>query len=139
MLDMMASQLQQLKAELEQTGKQFMADKITRGQIVMANLPAMGTSVQHGLRPCIIVSNNKANTYSPNVVLVPLTSRSKKPLPTHYTIMPTLKNGLKVNSTALAEQIITISKSAIQKVIGCVDNSDMIHVNKILKESISLF
>jgi mRNA interferase MazF len=138
MLDMMAN-LQQLKAELEQQGRNYMSDKITRGQIVMANLPVMGTSVQHGLRPCIIVSNNKANTYSPNVVLVPLTSRSKKPLPTHYTIVPTLKNGLKVNSTALAEQIITISKSAIQKVIGCVDNSDMIHVNKILKESISLF
>ena len=136
---MMASQLQQLKAELEQTGKQFMADKVVRGQIVMVDLPNMGTSVQCGLRPCIIVSNNKANTYSPNVVLVPLTSRSKKPLPTHYTIMPTFKNGLKVNSTALAEQIITISKSAIQKVIGYVDNHDMLCVNKILKESISLF
>lgn len=139
MLDMMANQLKQLKAELELQGQKFMSDKVVRGQIVMVSLPNMGTSVQHGMRPCIIVSNNKANTFSPNVVLVPLTSRSKKPLPTHYTIEPTRNNGLKNNSTALAEQIITISKSAIQKVIGYVDNHDMIHVNKILKESISLF
>ena len=83
MLDMMASQLQQLKAELEQTGKQFMADKVVRGQIVMVDLPNMGTSVQCGLRPCIIVSNNKANMYSPNVIVVPLTSRNKKPLATN--------------------------------------------------------
>ena len=70
MLDMMAN-LQQLKAELEQTGKQFMADKVVRGQIVMVDLPNFGGSIQTGLRPCIVVSNNKANMYSPNVIVVP--------------------------------------------------------------------
>ena len=139
MLDMMASQLQQLKAELEQTGKQFMADKVVRGQIVMVDLPNMGTSVQCGLRPCIIVSNNRANLYSPNVIVVPLTSRNKKPLPTHYTMQPTRLNGLKTASTALAEQIITLSKDMIKKVIGKVDEEHIDNINHIIKESISLF
>ena len=139
MLDMMASQLKQLKAELEQTGKQFMADKVVRGQIVMVDLPNMGTSVQCGLRPCIVVSNNKANMYSPNVIVVPLTSKNKKPLPTHYTMQPTRLNGLKVASTALAEQIITLSKTMIKKVVGKVDEEHIDNINHIIKESISLF
>ena len=138
MLDMMAN-LQQLKAELEQQGRNYMSDKITRGQIVMVDLPNMGTSVQCGLRPCIVVSNNKANMYSPNVIVVPLTSRNKKPLPTHYTMQPTRLNGLKVASTALAEQIITLSKSMIKRVVGKVDEEHIDNINHIIKESISLF
>ena len=139
MLDMMASQLKQLKAELELQGQKFMSDKVVRGQIVMVDLPNMGTSVQCGLRPCIVVSNNKANTFSPNVIVVPLTSRNKKPLPTHYTMQPTRNNGLKVSSTALAEQIITLSKTMIKKVVGKVDTEHMEQINRIIKESISLF
>lgn len=135
----MMANLQQLKAELEQQGRQFMSDKITRGQIVMVDLPNMGTSVQCGLRPCIVVSNNKANTFSPNVIVVPLTSRNKKPLPTHYTMKPTKNNGLKVASTALAEQIITLSKTMIKKVVGKVDEEHIEQINRIIKESISLF
>lgn len=136
---MMANQLKQLKAELELQGQKFMSDKVVRGQIVMVDLPNMGTSVQCGLRPCIVVSNNKANTFSPNVIVVPLTSRNKKPLPTHYTMQPTRNNGLKVSSTALAEQIITLSKTMIKKVVGKVDTEHMEQINRIIKESISLF
>ena len=138
MLDMMAN-LQQLKAELEQTGKQFMADKVVRGQIVMADLPCTGTSIQTGLRPCVVISNNKDNTFSPNVIVVPLTSRNKKPLPTHYTMLPTKNNGLKVASTVLAEQILTLSKCMIKRVIGKVEEEHIDNINHIIKESISLF
>ena len=138
MLDMMAN-LQQLKAELEQQGRNYMSDKITRGQIVMVDLPNMGTSVQCGLRPCIVVSNNKANMYSPNVIVVPLTSRNKKPLPTHYTMLPSKNNGLKVASTVLAEQILTLSKTMIKRVIGKVEEEHIDNINHIIKESISLF
>ena len=138
MLDMMAN-LQQLKAELEQTGKQFMADKVMRGQIIMADLPCTGTSIQTGLRPCVVISNNKANTFSPNVIVVPLTSRSKKPLPTHYTMLPSKNNGLKVASTVLAEQILTLSKTMIKRVIGKVEEEHIDNINHIIKESISLF
>ena len=139
MLDMMANKLQQLKAELELQGQQYMADKVMRGQIIMADLPCTGTSIQTGLRPCVVISNNKANMYSPNVIVVPLTSKNKKPLPTHYTMQPTRLNGLKVASTALAEQIITLSKTMIKKVVGKVDEEHIDNINHIIKESISLF
>lgn len=136
---MMTNQLKQLKAELELQGQKYMSDKVMRGQIVMVDLPNMGNSVQCGLRPCIVVSNNKANMYSPNIIVVPLTSRSKKPLPTHYTMQPTKHNGLKVASTALAEQIITLSKTMIKRVVGKVEDEHINSINHIIKESIALF
>ena len=139
MLDMMANKLQQLKAELELQGQQFMSDKVVRGQIVMADLPCTGTSIQTGLRPCVVISNNKANKFSPNVIVVPLTSRNKKPLPTHYTMLPSKNNGLKVASTVLAEQILTLSKGMIKRVIGKVEEEHIDNINHIIKESISLF
>ena len=53
--------------------------KIGRGDILMVNLgQAPGTSLQSGIRPVVVVSNNKANTYSPVVTVVPFTSRVYK-------------------------------------------------------------
>ena len=53
--------------------------KIERGDILMVNLGQVpGTSLQIGIRPVVVVSNNKANTYSPVVTVVPFTSRVYK-------------------------------------------------------------
>ena len=53
--------------------------KIERGDILMVNLGQVpGTSLQSGIRPVVVVSNNKANTYSPVVTVVPFTSRVYK-------------------------------------------------------------
>ena len=58
---------------------------IRRGDILWADLGMFPTtSVQGGVRPVIVVSNNKANTYSSVITVVPLTSRiyKKRYLPT---------------------------------------------------------
>lgn len=129
--------LEQLKAQLQ--AEEMRLQEVKRGQIVMLDLPTVAGSVQNGLRPCVIISNNKANKFSPNVIAVPLTSRNKKDMPTHYLLEPSKRNGLRVASTVLAEQILTVSKNAIKKIIGIVDDQHIDNVNKIIKESISLF
>lgn len=129
--------LEQLKAELQ--AEEMRLQEVKRGQIVMLDLPTVSGSVQNGLRPCVIISNNKANKFSPNVIAVPLTSKSKKDMPTHYALQPSKVNGLKVTSTILAEQILTVSKNAIKRIIGVVEDQHIDNVNKIIKESISLF
>ena len=129
--------LEQLKAELY--AEEMRLQEVKRGQIVMLDLPTVSGSVQNGLRPCVIISNNKANKFSPNVIAVPLTSRNKKDMPTHYALQPSKVNGLKVTSTILAEQILTVSKNAIKRIIGVVEDQHIDNVNKIIKESISLF
>ena len=129
--------LADLKAQLQ--AEEMRLQEVKRGQIVMLDLPTVSGSVQNGLRPCVIISNNKANKFSPNVIAVPLTSRNKKDMPTHYALQPSKVNGLKVTSTILAEQILTVSKNAIKRIIGVVEDQHIDNVNKIIKESISLF
>ena len=54
---------------------------IRRGDILWADLGMFPTtSVQGGVRPVIVVSNNKANTYSSVITVVPLTSIFDGPL-----------------------------------------------------------
>lgn len=67
---------------------------------------------QSGIRPAVIVSNNKANEHSPVVTVVPLTSRiyKKRFLPTHVFVPKKAGSGLRRNSLALAEQVETIDK-----------------------------
>ena len=82
--------------------------EITRGTIVMVDLPTGNNSVQGGTRPAVVLSNDKGNKFSPVLIIVPLTSKVKKYMPTHHTIEPSMINGITKTRIALAEQIITI-------------------------------
>lgn len=64
-------------------------------------------SEQRPGRPAIIVSNDAANAYSPNVTVVYLTTQEKPPLPTRVKVV------CRELSTALCEQVHTISKSRL--------------------------
>lgn len=113
---------------------------ITRGTIIMVDLPLSNNSIQGGLRPCLVVSNDKGNQYSPVLIVVPITSRqTKKPMPTHFHIEPSLMNGLTKKSIALAEQIITIGKEMVVDVIGELNLTEMNLFNNKLKKSLNLF
>lgn len=72
---------------------------------------------QSGIRPAVIVSNNRANFYSPVITVVPLTSRihKKRSLPTHVYIPRGCGTGLPKSSMALAEQVETIDKNICWK------------------------
>lgn len=68
-------------------------------------------SIQHGNRPCMVVGNNVGNKYAPILLVVPITTRKKKFLPTHLKVDK--EDGLPYNSTLLCEQIMTISKEQL--------------------------
>lgn len=70
-------------------------------------------SVQNNGRPAIIVSNDRNNTTSTTFEAVYLTTAPKKDLPTHVTIRSAYKP-----STALCEQIISVSINRIGNYIG---------------------
>ena len=57
--------------ELKRMEEMCIRDRVNLGQVP-------GTSLQSGIRPVVVVSNNKANTYSPVVTVVPFTSRVYK-------------------------------------------------------------
>lgn len=82
-------------------------------------------SEQGGIRPVIIIQNDIGNKYSPTLIVLPITSEIKKEnMPTHCILHKSLKNGLKVDSMVLAEQIRVIDKSRILDYIGYLDNTN---------------
>ncbi len=82
-----------------------------------------GGSLQTGFRPVLIVSNDKANQFSPVVTIVPITSKLwKKSLPTHVFIAGC---GLRQRSTILVEQITSLNKSRLDEYVGNIRKTDV--------------
>ena len=113
--------------------------EITRGSIIMVDLPMGNGSVQGGVRPAVVISNDKGNKFSPVLIVVPLTSRVKKYMPTHHTIEPSMINGLSKTSIALAEQIITVGKDTVRNIIGTLEEIDINFINRKVMTSLALF
>lgn len=75
-------------------------------------------SLQNGVRPIIVISNNKANRYSPVISIIPMTtSKKKRNLPTHVFIKDC---GLSCPSIVLAEQITSLNQSRLKRKIGSI-------------------
>ena len=91
------------------------------------------TCKQSGIRPAVIVSNNRANEHSPVITVVPLTSKiyKKRMLPTHVYIPRGCGTGLPQNSLALAEPVETIDKKYLLERRGAV--SDDVVMTKLTK------
>lgn len=86
-----------------------------RGQIYIADLgkDVVG-SEQGGKRPVLILQNNIGNKYSPNLIVLPLTSKTpKRLLPTHVQIKKDDYKGINKDSIVLVDQWKTISKQRI--------------------------
>ena len=113
--------------------------EITRGTIVMVDLPLGNSSVQGGGRPAVGISNDRGNKFSPVLIVVPLTSRTKKLLPTHHTIEPSMINGLTKTSIVLAEQIITVGKDMVRNIVGTLEEIDINFINHKVMTSLALF
>lgn len=78
-------------------------------------------SLQAGARPVLVVSNDKANEFSPVITVIPITSKMvKAKLPTHVLIEAC---GLKKPSIALAEQITSINKDRLDRKIGSIQRT----------------
>lgn len=103
------------------------------GEIWMCELPEYtGSSVQCGYRPVFILSNDKNNTYSTTLNIIPITSKmNKRKLPVHVELWNHQKYGLQVPSTMMVEQITTVDIGSLDKRIGEVrDNSTLFSIKK---------
>ena len=81
-----------------------------RGDIYRADLDPVIGSEQGGIRPVVIVQNDKGNRHSPTVIVAAITTSRKKPaLPLHVPITPG-ESGLSQPSVVLCEQLRTLEK-----------------------------
>jgi mRNA interferase MazF len=105
---------------------------VRRGEVWLADLSqgALG-SEQGGIRPVVIVSNDKNNMYSGTITIVPLTSKqNKNKIPTHVMIDEMYLSEV---SIALVEQVRTIDKVRLIKIMGKTSGYIMIEIDEALK------
>jgi mRNA interferase MazF len=112
-----------------------MLTEIKRGQIYMADLNPVIGSEQGGIRPVVIIQNDRGNYFSPTVIVAAITGQVKKELPTHTKIKTT---GLPKESTALLEQIRTVDKTRLLEKIGEVSVDEMNRITEALRVSIDV-
>ena len=111
---------------------------IRRNEVWMCDLPKTGNCVQCGLRPCIIVSNDIGNTYSPTILVIPLTTKNKNiKQPTHCFVMP--QDNLKIKkSMALCEQIIIVDRNICRYSLGRLDLVQIAKINKCIESALNI-
>ena len=110
---------------------------IKRGDVLYADLGPVIGSEQNGIRPVVVLQNDKGNKYSPTIIVSPVTTKSKNNIPTHITIS-SRDSGLTRDSTVLIEQIRTIDKARIVKKVGHIPEKIMEEIMKAIKISFSI-
>lgn len=109
-----------------------------RGEIYFADLDPHYGSEQGGKRPVIVIQNNTGNKFAPTVIVAAVTSKvSKKPnQPTHVLIEQ--NPAFSRPSVVLLEQIFTIDKERIQRLLGQTMPDEMYQINEALMNSLDL-
>lgn len=83
-------------------------------------------SEQKGIRPAIVVQNDVGNQFSPTTLVCPLTTRTKRMMPTHVELKAK-DCDVKEDSTVLCEQSRVIDKTRLIKQLGKIENQEMIN------------
>lgn len=91
-------------------------------------------SEQKCIRPALIVQNDKGNFFSSCTIVLPISSNKRGlHMPTHILIKRDERNGLKVDSMLLGEQIRTVSEQRIIGKLGRIENQETLkEINKAL-------
>ncbi len=103
--------------------------ELSQYQIVLVNLdPTIGSEIKK-TRPCVIISPNEMNKYLRTIVITPMTSKSKK-----YPTRIKIKHDNKIGWVVI-DQIRTIDKQRIIKILGRLSYLEIKEVKSILKET----
>lgn len=94
------------------------------GEVYLMRCDGEG-SVQQGIRPVLIFQNNVGNTYSPNVIVIPLTSKIKKVGQPTHVFLPANKNGLARDSVALCENPECVPKTKLERYLTTISDEYM--------------
>lgn len=116
--------------------------KVRRGYILYVDLGIQYQgSMQGGIRPVVVVSNNRANRHSTVITVVPLSSKiyKKQNLPTHVFVSAYRSKGLEQHSIALCEQISALDFSRIIEYVGFVDEETLARITEAVKVQVGVY
>lgn len=103
--------------------------RIERGEVWLVNLsPTIGREIRK-TRPAVIISNDINNHHAGTVTVLPVTDQGEKIYPFEVAI-GTEEAGLVKQSKILCQQIRTIDKGRLVKLLGRLSNEALNKVNK---------
>jgi len=103
--------------------------ELSQYQIVLVNLdPTVGSEIKK-TRPCVIISPNEMNKYLQTIVIAPMTTTSKK-----YPTRIEVKHDRKIGWIVI-DQIRTIDKQRIIKILGRLSKPEIKEVKSVMKET----
>ncbi len=98
-------------------------------QIVLVNLdPTIGSEIKK-TRPCVIISPDEMNKYLRTIIVAPMTTTSRK-----YPTRIEVKHDGKIGWIVI-DQIRTIDKQRIIKVLGRLSKPEMKELKSVIKET----
>lgn len=111
-----------------------------RGEIYFVDLSGTIGSEVNKVRPCIVVQNNTGNTFGNTTVVIPISHKSRKLLPTQMVVESDMfVNGFElVDGVAQCEQIRTVDKSRVSNYIGTLKPSAMEKLNTAILRSLGI-
>lgn len=114
-----------------------------RGDVVLVPFAFVKDFAKAKPRPAVVIQNDIANRYSPNLILALISSTvPKKAYPFHYHIQSGTKiatqSGLERDSIVKTEVIITIPEASISRKIGSLPSEAMSEVDECLRISLGL-
>lgn len=112
--------------------------KFLRGDIYYANLEPHLGSEQGGIRPVVVVQNNTANCYSPNLIVAPVTSNTAKKPDHQAHVLVDSNRAFLQPSMILAESVQTISKGRLIRPMGRLSIPELIRLNYALLYQLDL-
>lgn len=111
-----------------------MTDKkiIKRGDIYVANLDPVVGSEQGGIRPVLVLNNDRDYRNSTTLIVLPISTRLNKKnfIKSHIKIKDI--EGLPKDSIILTEQIRTIDKERLLDFLGKIDKRSLIKAERAL-------
>ncbi len=102
---------------------------IKQYDIILVNPDTTKESEIRKTRPCLVVSPNEINNNLRTVIVIPMTTTGR-PYPTRIKISHNKKTGW-----AVVDQIRTIDKSRIIKVLGEISKKEIENCKSVLKET----
>lgn len=94
--------------------------------------PSIGGEIQKQ-RPAVVVSNDVSNKYLNRVQVVPITSKVEKLYPSEAYVTVGGRQG-----KAMTDQLATVSKERMIKLIGRVTAAEMMEIEKAIRIQLSL-
>ena len=110
---------------------------LERGDIVLVDFEPARQTEADKIRPSIVVTNDQANAYGTSVVVVPVTSNTKRVYP-FQLFLPAEQTGLDENSKAQVELLRSVSRSRLGKRVGSLPQPLLLELGERLKLHLEL-